>query len=186
MLSCTRLGLMRRQSHSGNDRSLMNQVFEDTRHLVQSAVDGYNVCIFAYGQTGALPVAAMLAAYSAGRSLAAQPHCILPLSHCWFLLQTSAWLRVILLNQACEQLMRMARMLMNNLGFVGLSICMCAHELTHQAGLCRLRQDAHHLRRRGRPGHHAARHQRALCDPGAGRREVHLQRVMLHAGALPG
>ncbi|KAJ9511982.1 hypothetical protein QJQ45_004434 [Haematococcus lacustris] len=29
-----------------------DQVFEDTRHLVQSAVDGYNVCIFAYGQTG--------------------------------------------------------------------------------------------------------------------------------------
>ncbi|KAK9831534.1 hypothetical protein WJX81_006588 [Elliptochloris bilobata] len=28
------------------------KVFEDTRHLVQSAVDGYNVCIFAYGQTG--------------------------------------------------------------------------------------------------------------------------------------
>lgn len=27
-------------------------VFEDTRHLVQSAVDGYNVCVFAYGQTG--------------------------------------------------------------------------------------------------------------------------------------
>ena len=26
------------------------QVFEDTKHLVQSAVDGYNVCIFAYGQ----------------------------------------------------------------------------------------------------------------------------------------
>ena len=25
------------------------QVFQDTRHLVQSAVDGYNVCIFAYG-----------------------------------------------------------------------------------------------------------------------------------------
>ena len=30
----------------------MIQVFEDTKHLVQSAVDGYNVCIFAYGQTG--------------------------------------------------------------------------------------------------------------------------------------
>jgi len=28
------------------------QVFEDTRYLVQSAIDGYNVCIFAYGQTG--------------------------------------------------------------------------------------------------------------------------------------
>jgi len=27
-------------------------VFESTKHLVQSAVDGYNVCIFAYGQTG--------------------------------------------------------------------------------------------------------------------------------------
>lgn len=27
-------------------------MFEDTRHLVQSAIDGYNVCIFAYGQTG--------------------------------------------------------------------------------------------------------------------------------------
>ncbi|CAI0396390.1 unnamed protein product [Linum tenue] len=27
-------------------------IFEDTRYLVQSAVDGYNVCIFAYGQTG--------------------------------------------------------------------------------------------------------------------------------------
>lgn len=28
------------------------QVFEDTKHLVRSAVDGFNVCIFAYGQTG--------------------------------------------------------------------------------------------------------------------------------------
>ncbi|KAF4317990.1 hypothetical protein BBO99_00007738 [Phytophthora kernoviae] len=28
------------------------QVFEDTKNLLQSAIDGYNVCIFAYGQTG--------------------------------------------------------------------------------------------------------------------------------------
>ena len=34
------------------DWLVLAQVFEDTRHLVQSAVDGYNVCIFAYGQTG--------------------------------------------------------------------------------------------------------------------------------------
>ncbi|CAM9233267.1 unnamed protein product, partial [Hapterophycus canaliculatus] len=27
-------------------------IFEDTRNLVQSALDGFNVCVFAYGQTG--------------------------------------------------------------------------------------------------------------------------------------
>jgi len=32
--------------------STQSEVFEDTKYLVQSAVDGYNVCIFAYGQTG--------------------------------------------------------------------------------------------------------------------------------------
>ena len=29
-----------------------DKVFEDTKYLVQSALDGFNVCIFAYGQTG--------------------------------------------------------------------------------------------------------------------------------------
>ncbi|KAL2247148.1 kinesin-like protein KIN-14I [Sesamum indicum] len=33
-------------------RATQEDVFEDTKYLVQSAVDGYNVCIFAYGQTG--------------------------------------------------------------------------------------------------------------------------------------
>lgn len=27
-------------------------IFQDTKMLIQSAIDGYNVCIFAYGQTG--------------------------------------------------------------------------------------------------------------------------------------
>ncbi len=53
----------------------MAQVFEDTRHLVQSAVDGYNVCIFAYGQTGAASMRSRqhtLAAYLWPFSLAAR------------------------------------------------------------------------------------------------------------------
>ena len=32
--------------------SSQQQIFDGVSHLVQSAVDGYNVCIFAYGQTG--------------------------------------------------------------------------------------------------------------------------------------
>lgn len=29
-----------------------DEIFEDTKMLIQSGIDGYNVCIFAYGQTG--------------------------------------------------------------------------------------------------------------------------------------
>lgn len=32
--------------------STQDQVFEDTKRMIQSAVDGYNVCILAYGATG--------------------------------------------------------------------------------------------------------------------------------------
>ncbi|MCO5547391.1 hypothetical protein L7F22_000840 [Adiantum nelumboides] len=38
--------------HVFDDCSRQDQIFEDTKYLVQSAADGYNVCIFAYGQTG--------------------------------------------------------------------------------------------------------------------------------------
>lgn len=33
--------------------STQEQIFTDVAQLVTSALDGYNVCIFAYGQTGA-------------------------------------------------------------------------------------------------------------------------------------
>ncbi|KAK9670510.1 hypothetical protein RND81_13G206100 [Saponaria officinalis] len=38
--------------HVFDGTASQEDVFEDTKYLVQSAVDGYNVCIFAYGQTG--------------------------------------------------------------------------------------------------------------------------------------
>ncbi|PIN12565.1 Kinesin (KAR3 subfamily) [Handroanthus impetiginosus] len=38
--------------HVFDGHATQEDVFEDTKYLVQSAVDGYNVCIFAYGQTG--------------------------------------------------------------------------------------------------------------------------------------
>jgi ATP-dependent RNA circularization protein (DNA/RNA ligase family) len=31
---------------------MISQVFEDTKRLVESFMDGFNVCLFAYGQTG--------------------------------------------------------------------------------------------------------------------------------------
>ncbi|KAG9131098.1 hypothetical protein Leryth_023682 [Lithospermum erythrorhizon] len=38
--------------HVFDGLATQEDVFYNTRYLVQSAVDGYNVCIFAYGQTG--------------------------------------------------------------------------------------------------------------------------------------
>ncbi|KAL2609200.1 hypothetical protein R1flu_027773 [Riccia fluitans] len=38
--------------HVFDETTTQEQIFEDTKYLVQSAIDGYNVCIFAYGQTG--------------------------------------------------------------------------------------------------------------------------------------
>lgn len=33
-------------------RSTQDEIFEDTKRLVESCLDGFNVCVFAYGQTG--------------------------------------------------------------------------------------------------------------------------------------
>ena len=35
-----------------DSKTSQEEIFEDTKMLIQSAIDGYNVCIFAYGQTG--------------------------------------------------------------------------------------------------------------------------------------
>lgn len=41
------------QVFGGTEGNTQVDVFKDTKHLMMSVVDGYNVCIFAYGQTGA-------------------------------------------------------------------------------------------------------------------------------------
>jgi hypothetical protein len=37
----------------GTDGNNQADVFRDTKHLIMSVLDGFNVCILAYGQTGA-------------------------------------------------------------------------------------------------------------------------------------
>ena len=39
----------------GND-STQDQIFDECRDLVQSVLDGYNITIFAYGQTSGRPI----------------------------------------------------------------------------------------------------------------------------------
>lgn len=41
------------QVFGGVEGNTQKDIFRDTKHLIMSVVDGYNVCIFAYGQTGA-------------------------------------------------------------------------------------------------------------------------------------
>lgn len=41
------------QVFGGTESNSQTDIFKDTKHLIMSVVDGYNVCIFAYGQTGA-------------------------------------------------------------------------------------------------------------------------------------
>lgn len=39
------------QVFGGSDGNSQEEVFRDSKHLVMSVVDGYNVCIFAYGKS---------------------------------------------------------------------------------------------------------------------------------------
>jgi hypothetical protein len=41
------------QVFAGSENNSQVDIFRDTKHLVMSVLDGFNVCIFAYGQTGA-------------------------------------------------------------------------------------------------------------------------------------
>lgn len=51
------------------DGNSQEDVFKDIKHLMMSIVDGYNVCIFAYGQTGAGKSFTMIGAADIGNCL---------------------------------------------------------------------------------------------------------------------
>jgi kinesin family protein C2/C3 len=41
------------QVFGGNDGNMQADLFKDAKNLITSVLDGFNVCMFAYGQTGA-------------------------------------------------------------------------------------------------------------------------------------
>lgn len=57
------------QVFGGVDGNSQTDIFRDTKHLIMSVVDGYNVCIFAYGQTGAGKSFTMIGAADIGECL---------------------------------------------------------------------------------------------------------------------
>ena len=57
------------QVFGGMEGNSQADVFRDTKHLMMSVVDGYNVCIFAYGQTGAGKSYTMIGAADIGNCM---------------------------------------------------------------------------------------------------------------------
>ena len=57
------------QVFGGLEGNSQSDIFRDTKHLIMSVIDGYNVCIFAYGQTGAGKSFTMIGAADIGNCL---------------------------------------------------------------------------------------------------------------------
>lgn len=57
------------QVFGGTEGNSQTDIFKDTKHLIMSVVDGYNVCIFAYGQTGAGKSFTMIGAADIGNCM---------------------------------------------------------------------------------------------------------------------
>eukprot|EP00958_Prasinococcus_capsulatus_P028166 scaffold6362_cov378-Prasinococcus_capsulatus_cf.AAC.12 len=58
-------------AHVACPRRLRAEVFEEVSQLVQSALDGYKVCLFSYGQTGALFPVRIFSMYATALDIAA-------------------------------------------------------------------------------------------------------------------